>query len=459
MRVLLGWGGRSIARRRLPASLITRGRRTFDNCRYVGPQSARTLVPMSEEKQVDVAVVGGGPAGMAAAVAARRAGASVALIDEYAAPGGQIWRRRFDEVADAAPRSLPPDARERSREFARLRRAAARRPLRLGRAGARRAAAHRRGSPRGSAPRRRARHRRLRPPRRLPGLDAAGRDDRRRRAGAVQGPGRPARPARPARRRRPVPAAGRGAAGRPAGRRSSRSPRPRAGATGSRRPADGRPSRPAGRLRPLPHVGAPDRLGPRDRARRGRRARASRDDRRGRRRTGRRPARERTFEVDAVCTAYGFTPVRRARPGARLRAARGRRRARRGHAHERSGVFVAGEASGIGGADLAQVEGELAGSCRRPRGEARRPRRRRWRQAARRRDGAGRAPGAADLAALRRAARSSRASRASSSDLFDPRPGLLGLATPDDRALPLRGRHRGRDRRRRGRRARPRCRR
>ena len=34
----------------------------------------------------------------------------------------------------------------------------------------------------------------------------------------------------------------------------------------------------------------------------------SRDDRRGGRRTGRRPARERTFEVDAVCTAYGFLP-------------------------------------------------------------------------------------------------------------------------------------------------------
>src|SRR4051794_624782 len=67
---------------------------------------------MSEERQVDVAVVGGGPAGMTAAPAAARSGASVALIDEYAAPGGQIWRRRFDEVGDAAPASLPPRARE-----------------------------------------------------------------------------------------------------------------------------------------------------------------------------------------------------------------------------------------------------------------------------------------------------------------------------------------------------------
>src|SRR3954471_7869004 len=67
---------------------------------------------MSEERQVDVAVVGGGPAGMAAALAAARAGASVALIDEYAAPGGQIWRRRYDEVGEAAPRSLPRAPRE-----------------------------------------------------------------------------------------------------------------------------------------------------------------------------------------------------------------------------------------------------------------------------------------------------------------------------------------------------------
>jgi NADPH-dependent 2,4-dienoyl-CoA reductase/sulfur reductase-like enzyme len=62
--------------------------------------------------KVDVAVVGGGPAGMSAALAAARAGASVALIDEYAAPGGQIWRRRFDDAGGAA---LPRAARELSR--------------------------------------------------------------------------------------------------------------------------------------------------------------------------------------------------------------------------------------------------------------------------------------------------------------------------------------------------------
>jgi thioredoxin reductase/bacterioferritin-associated ferredoxin len=52
----------------------------------------------------DVAVVGAGPAGLAAAVAARRAGADVVLIDAYGAPGGQIWRRRYDAGVDAVAR-------------------------------------------------------------------------------------------------------------------------------------------------------------------------------------------------------------------------------------------------------------------------------------------------------------------------------------------------------------------
>jgi NADPH-dependent 2,4-dienoyl-CoA reductase/sulfur reductase-like enzyme len=43
--------------------------------------------------QTDVAVIGGGPAGMAAAVAAAEAGARVTLIDENAQLGGQYWRQ------------------------------------------------------------------------------------------------------------------------------------------------------------------------------------------------------------------------------------------------------------------------------------------------------------------------------------------------------------------------------
>lgn len=40
----------------------------------------------------DLAVIGAGPAGMAAAITAARCGLSVLAVDENAAPGGQIWR-------------------------------------------------------------------------------------------------------------------------------------------------------------------------------------------------------------------------------------------------------------------------------------------------------------------------------------------------------------------------------
>ena len=42
---------------------------------------------------VDVAIIGAGPAGIAAAVRAAECGARVAMLDEGLAPGGQIWRR------------------------------------------------------------------------------------------------------------------------------------------------------------------------------------------------------------------------------------------------------------------------------------------------------------------------------------------------------------------------------
>jgi D-hydroxyproline dehydrogenase subunit alpha len=42
----------------------------------------------------DVAVIGAGPAGLAAARRARDAGASVAIVDDNPEPGGQIWRGR-----------------------------------------------------------------------------------------------------------------------------------------------------------------------------------------------------------------------------------------------------------------------------------------------------------------------------------------------------------------------------
>ena len=46
----------------------------------------------THEPRCDLLVVGAGPAGMAAALAAAPSGKSVTLIDDNAAPGGQIWR-------------------------------------------------------------------------------------------------------------------------------------------------------------------------------------------------------------------------------------------------------------------------------------------------------------------------------------------------------------------------------
>jgi thioredoxin reductase/bacterioferritin-associated ferredoxin len=44
-------------------------------------------------RETEVAVVGAGPAGIAAALAASRAGAQVTVVDEYPRPGGQIYRQ------------------------------------------------------------------------------------------------------------------------------------------------------------------------------------------------------------------------------------------------------------------------------------------------------------------------------------------------------------------------------
>ncbi|WP_211226803.1 NAD(P)/FAD-dependent oxidoreductase [Amycolatopsis benzoatilytica] len=53
------------------------------------------VVPTSPaELRYDVVVLGAGPAGLAAAASASRAGARVALLDSAARPGGQYWRNR-----------------------------------------------------------------------------------------------------------------------------------------------------------------------------------------------------------------------------------------------------------------------------------------------------------------------------------------------------------------------------
>ena len=44
-------------------------------------------------EKTDIAIVGGGPAGMAAAIEAAQAGANVTVIDENARPGGQLFKQ------------------------------------------------------------------------------------------------------------------------------------------------------------------------------------------------------------------------------------------------------------------------------------------------------------------------------------------------------------------------------
>ncbi|MEI7778422.1 MAG: FAD/NAD(P)-binding oxidoreductase [Actinomycetes bacterium] len=60
----------------------------------------------TSNKPVDVAVIGSGPAGMAAAVVAGESGASVLLIDASGRAGGQFYRRPTNPLVPVAGRSL-----------------------------------------------------------------------------------------------------------------------------------------------------------------------------------------------------------------------------------------------------------------------------------------------------------------------------------------------------------------
>lgn len=376
---------------------------------------------MSAERLVDVAVVGGGPAGIAAAVSARRAGASVVVIDEYAAAGGQIWRRRFD---GSGPR--PAQARRRLAEFE-----GSGAELLAGRSVW--------GAPEpgvllltGAPGRVRAGAVVLAtgaydrpvafPGWTLPGvLTAGGAQALAKGQGVLPG--------------RRILLAGAGPFLLPVAEQLRR--------LGAEVVAVVEATRRRDWLAAAPRMAAyPGRLADYARYRRSVRritwghviVRAEGDTRvRSATIAPTGPdwtptGRERTFQVDAVCTAYGFTPsVELARAlGCELHDA--------GVAHDDDmatsvpGVFVAGEAAGVGGADLAQVEGEIAGhaaaahALAAPRGPA----------------SPGGAPpvaptGAApraDLAALRARRAKLAGFAAILSDLFDPRPGLLSLATP-----------------------------
>jgi glycine/D-amino acid oxidase-like deaminating enzyme len=72
------------------------------------PRDPAPLAPFpeadaAEERHCDVLVVGAGPAGLAAAIAAAEAGAQTVVLDERDAPGGQFHKALAPSHADAAP--------------------------------------------------------------------------------------------------------------------------------------------------------------------------------------------------------------------------------------------------------------------------------------------------------------------------------------------------------------------
>jgi glycine/D-amino acid oxidase-like deaminating enzyme len=70
---------------------------------HPAPLAPRPTTAAAPDETCDVLVVGGGPAGLSAAIAAAEAGASVLLLDERAATGGQYAKPLADSHADPAP--------------------------------------------------------------------------------------------------------------------------------------------------------------------------------------------------------------------------------------------------------------------------------------------------------------------------------------------------------------------
>jgi NADPH-dependent 2,4-dienoyl-CoA reductase/sulfur reductase-like enzyme len=68
--------------------------------------------PFQAHERCDLLIIGAGPAGMAAALAAAPSGAAITLVDDNPAAGGQIWR-------DGPGATLPPLARQHREALAR----------------------------------------------------------------------------------------------------------------------------------------------------------------------------------------------------------------------------------------------------------------------------------------------------------------------------------------------------
>jgi thioredoxin reductase len=84
------------------AALAERGALPAPTGGPAAPAPAEPPAPAPRERACDLLVVGGGPAGLAAAVAAAEAGLDVVLADERAKPGGQYYKQPPEAlVADA----------------------------------------------------------------------------------------------------------------------------------------------------------------------------------------------------------------------------------------------------------------------------------------------------------------------------------------------------------------------
>ncbi len=66
-------------------------------------------------ERFDWLVVGAGPAGLAAAAAAARHGATVCVVDQGAEPGGQVWRRDVHGARSAVPAALRRELQQTAR--------------------------------------------------------------------------------------------------------------------------------------------------------------------------------------------------------------------------------------------------------------------------------------------------------------------------------------------------------